>query len=37
VVDLGNWAAERYRVPGEPVSTDDDWGGADTGGREDGD
>jgi len=24
MVDLGNWAAERYRVPGEPVRDDDD-------------
>lgn len=24
VVDLGNWADERFRVPGEPVSEDVD-------------
>ncbi len=24
MVDLGNWAAERYRVPGEPLSDDDE-------------
>jgi endogenous inhibitor of DNA gyrase (YacG/DUF329 family) len=24
VVDLGDWAAERFRVPGEPVRDDDD-------------
>ena len=23
VIDLGNWAAERYRVPGEPIEPDD--------------
>ena len=27
VADLGDWAAERYRVPGEPVPEDDDTGG----------
>jgi len=24
VLDLGNWAAERYRLPAEPVSEDDE-------------
>jgi endogenous inhibitor of DNA gyrase (YacG/DUF329 family) len=24
MVDLGNWAAERYRMAGEPVSEDDE-------------
>jgi uncharacterized protein len=24
IVDLGNWASDRYRVPGEHVSEDDD-------------
>jgi len=23
MVDLGNWAEERYRVPGDPISEDD--------------
>ena len=23
-VDLGNWAAERYRLPGEPLPDDDE-------------
>jgi endogenous inhibitor of DNA gyrase (YacG/DUF329 family) len=23
MLDLGNWAAERYRVPGAPVGDDD--------------
>lgn len=23
VIDLGNWASERYQVPGEPVGEDD--------------
>jgi uncharacterized protein len=26
VADLGAWAAERYRVPGDPISEDDDSG-----------
>jgi endogenous inhibitor of DNA gyrase (YacG/DUF329 family) len=26
LVDLGNWAAERYRVPDEPVDEEDDPG-----------
>lgn len=26
LVDLGNWAADRYRVPGEPVDDTDDSG-----------
>ena len=26
LVDLGNWATERYRVPGEPVSPDEGSG-----------
>jgi endogenous inhibitor of DNA gyrase (YacG/DUF329 family) len=26
MVDLGNWAAERYRVPGEPLVDDDEQG-----------
>lgn len=24
IVDLGDWAAERFRVPGEPLPDDDD-------------
>jgi endogenous inhibitor of DNA gyrase (YacG/DUF329 family) len=24
ILDLGNWAAERYRVPGDPVADDDE-------------
>ena len=27
MADLGDWAAERYRVPGEPVTEDDDTDG----------
>ncbi len=27
MADLGAWAAEGYRVPGEPISEDDDTGG----------
>ena len=27
MVDLGNWAAERYRVPDERVDEEDDSGG----------
>jgi len=27
LIDLGNWAAERYRVPGEKVDDDDSSGG----------
>lgn len=26
VADLGAWAAERYRVPGEPIGEDDESG-----------
>ncbi|MBX3024907.1 DNA gyrase inhibitor YacG [bacterium] len=26
MADLGAWAAERYRVPGEAISEDDDTG-----------
>jgi endogenous inhibitor of DNA gyrase (YacG/DUF329 family) len=26
IADLGAWAAERYRVPGEAISEDDDTG-----------
>jgi endogenous inhibitor of DNA gyrase (YacG/DUF329 family) len=26
VADLGAWAAERYRVAGEPIGEDDDGG-----------
>ncbi len=40
VVDLGNWASDRYRVPGEPIAEDDDSdndpspeGGAGSGGQ----
>jgi endogenous inhibitor of DNA gyrase (YacG/DUF329 family) len=27
MMDLGNWAAERYRVAGEPVGEDDESSG----------
>lgn len=27
IADLGAWAAERYRVPGEPIGEDDDSSG----------
>jgi len=30
LVDLGNWAAERYRVPGEPLKETETDAGADT-------
>jgi endogenous inhibitor of DNA gyrase (YacG/DUF329 family) len=26
MVDLGNWASERYRVTGEPIAEDDEDG-----------
>lgn len=30
VLDLGAWAAERYRIPGEPVRDDDEPDGGTT-------
>jgi len=26
MVDLGNWASERYRIDGDPIGPDDDEG-----------
>ena len=35
MADFGNWAAERYRIPGDPLASDDGWNDPETGGNED--